>query len=121
VSDEEASQTWPNGTGIFIMFSTLMTPDAGFAARKKAMEETLPTLSGWFSGATAFVQAKTQSCKEGQTCPFPSLPVLGPYLSLTDKVKGAHAGGSSKASMMAWYGLGAAGLLGLALVFRKKR
>ena len=124
VSDEEASQTWPNGTGIFIMFSTLMTPDAGFAARKKAMEEQLPTLSGWFAAAAAFVQAKTQSCKEGQACPFPSLPVLGPYLSLTDKVKGAHAGaagGSMKMGAMAWYGLGAAALLGVALVFRKKR
>jgi hypothetical protein len=110
VSESGGNQTWPNATGIGYILSILGTPTADNPYGEKWLKEQTPALYAWLSAVLAG--------KGGQ-----QPVVLAPYLSLTDKVKGQRAsgGGVAKASMMAWYGLGAAALLGLALVFRKKR
>jgi hypothetical protein len=97
VSDSAGSQTYPNATGLGIL--------VGFAAAPttSGLGPDLPHLFAWFKGGAG--------------------PVLPPYLSNADKTKGARgssAAGMSTGKMVAW-GLGAAALLGLALVMTKKK
>jgi LPXTG-motif cell wall-anchored protein len=91
------------------MMSVMLTPTADNPNGQKWVETNMPVLWGLL----------TQAMQPGAG----EATVLAPYLSLADRTREerAGAGGTTMMSTMAWYGLGAAALLGLALVFRKKR
>jgi hypothetical protein len=101
VSVTAGDQTYPNATAIGFMVSTIGAPTAS-SYGPDYLKKNFPILSAWFSAGGG--------------------PVLAPYLSLADKTREerAGAGGGTKMSTMAMYGLGAVALLGLALVFRRK-
>jgi hypothetical protein len=108
VSESGGNQTWPNALGVGYMIALLSTPTTDNPYGEKFVKEQVPSLFAWFSAVTAGASGNE--------------PVtLAPYLSLADKVKGqrANAGGAMKASTMAWYGLGAAALLGVGLVMTR--
>lgn len=101
VSVDLGAQTYPNATGIGFMVAALAAPQSGTYG-PDYVKKNLPALYAWFTAG-------------GGT-------VLAPYLSLTDKTKGARGAPSSemKMSTVALYGLGAVALFGVALVLWKK-
>jgi hypothetical protein len=111
VSDAGGGQSWPNVQGVGYMMSVMLTPTADNPNGQKWVETNLPIL--W--------ALLTQAMAAPPGAPPPT--VLAPYLSLADKTREnrATAGGTMMMSTMAWYGVGAAALLGLALVLRKKK
>lgn len=101
VSGSAGAQTFPNGTGVAYLYATLASPSANALGPDQAAK-MFPLITSWFnSKGTA---------------------VLPPYLSIADRTKGVR-GGTSEASMstMAKWGLGAAALIGVALVFTRKK
>lgn len=101
VSVEVGAQSYPNATGIGFMVAALAAPQSGTYG-PDYVKKAMPALYAWFSAG-------------GGT-------VLPPYLSLADKTKGSRGTPSSemKMSTVAYAGLGAVALLGIALVFWRK-
>lgn len=101
VSTQVGSQVVPNAQALAWLVATVTAPVQGSPGVDWA-KKSIPNLYGWVAAGGG--------------------PVLAPYLSLEDKVKGVRGDATTtKANMMAWYGLGAAALLGVALVLSKKR
>jgi hypothetical protein len=102
VSVDLGAQSYPNATGIGFMVAALAAPHAGTYG-PDYVKKTFPALYAWFSAG-------------GGT-------VLPPFLSLTDKTKGVRGAAGLEMSMttVAFAGLGAVALLGLALMLRKKK
>jgi hypothetical protein len=102
VSGSAAAQTFPNGLGIAYLYGLMAAPTAN-AMGPDGAKKMFPMIAAW-------VGAK-------------GTDVLPPYLSLADKTRGER-GSADEAGMstgkMAMWGLGAAALLGVALVFGKK-
>ena len=102
VSGSAGNQTFPNGLGIAYLYGLLAAPSAN-AMGPDAAAKMFPIITAWFLGK--------------------GTDVAPPYLTLADKTKGRR--GSTEAGMststMAMWGLGAAALLGVALVFSKKK
>lgn len=101
VSISAGDQTFPNATGVGFMVATIGAPTAT-AYGPEYLKKNFPILAAWFGAGGG--------------------AVLAPYLSLADKTREqrAGAGGGTKMSSMAMWGLGAVALLGVALVFRRK-
>jgi hypothetical protein len=93
------SQVYPNAAGMGWMVGTLSAPQSGTYG-PTYVKANLPALSAWYTAGGGTVRP--------------------PYLSLADKTKGVQ-GGTSMAgiSPMVMYGLGAAALIGLYLIFRR--
>ena len=101
VSASAGDQTYPNGTGIGLMIGILTAPVQG-APGPDYVKANFPTLYAWGLAGGG--------------------PVLPPYLSLADKTRGDRAGASGPVmSNMAMYGLGAAVVLGIALILRRRK
>ncbi len=99
VSVDLGAQSYPNATGIGFIVAALAAPQSGTYG-PDYVKKNLPALYAWFSAGGGVV--------------------LPPYLSLADKTKGVRAPSETKMSTVAMYGLGAAALFGLALVFWRK-
>ena len=101
VSVTSGNQTFPNATGVGFMIAMIAAPSSSTYGPDYA-KKSFPIITSWYAAGGG--------------------PVLAPYLSLTDKTKDQRATASLFGlSNMALYGLGAAALLGLALVFLRKR
>lgn len=101
VSGSAGDQTYPNALGLGILVGMAAAPTAG-GGGPGFVKNSFPTLYAWFAAGGG--------------------PVLPPYLSIADKTKGQRGGVSaSSMSNMAMWGLGAAALLGLALVLTRKK
>jgi len=101
VSVTSGAQTFPNGTGVGFMIGTIAAPTTATYGPDYA-KKSFPIVTSWYAAGGG--------------------PVLAPYLSLTDKTKQQRATASLLGlSTMAWYGVGAAALLGVALMMRRKR
>jgi len=101
VSVTSGAQTFPNGTGVGFMIGTIAAPSTTTYGPDYA-KKSFPIVTSWYAAGGG--------------------PVLAPYLSLTDKTKQQRATASLLGlSTMAWYGVGAAALLGVALMMRRKR
>jgi len=104
VSGQAGAQTYPNGMAIGYLYSALAAPQANALGPDQA-GKMFPTISAWFNSK--------------------GTNVLPPYLSITDKTKGQRAPEAAAPSIsygkMAMWGLGAAALLGAALVLTRKR
>jgi len=101
VSDSAGGRTFPNALGLGIIVGFMAAPSTS-ALGPDWVKKNMPNLFAWFTGGAG--------------------PVLPPYFTLADKTKGQRAStGGAKASMMVWYGVGAAALLGVALVMMRKK